>query len=308
MVLFFSAPLIARFYNRSELISLSRVLFVGFFFSGIGTVAFTVMFKKLMVKEQAKIDITALVLSGLIGIVFALKGWAYWALVFQSVVYVSVSSVLKCVIAPWRPSLEFDFRPLRDMFSFSVKIFLTNIFQQINNNFFSVLLGRLFNATWVGYYSQGYKWMLMGNTILCGMVNSVAQPVLVQVREERQRQCYIFRKMVRFAVFLSFPCMIGLAFVAKEFILITIGEKWMPSVSFLQLFCLLGTILPIWLLYTQLLISYGKSNIYLLGNVSQGVIQLLLLYFTSPLGIGDHDKGLYFDLCCKPVLLALSSL
>ena len=291
VVLFFSAPLIARFYNRSELISLSRVLFVGFCFSGIGTVAFTVMFKKLMVKEQAKIDITALVLSGLIGIVFALKGWAYWALVFQSVVYVSVSSVLKCVIAPWRPSLEFDFRPLRDMFSFSVKIFLTNIFQQINNNFFSVLLGRLFNATWVGYYSQGYKWMLMGNTILCGMVNSVAQPVLVQVREERQRQCYIFRKMVRFAVFLSFPCMIGLAFVAKEFILITIGEKWMPSVSFLQLFCLLGTILPIWLLYTQLLISYGKSNIYLLGNVSQGVIQLLLLYFTSPLGIETMIKA-----------------
>ena len=199
--------------------------------------------------------------------------------------------MLKCVIAPWRPSLEFDFRPLRDMFSFSVKIFLTNIFQQINNNFFSVLLGRLFNATWVGYYSQGYKWMLMGNTILCGMVNSVAQPVLVQVREERQRQCYIFRKMVRFAVFLSFPCMIGLAFVAKEFILITIGEKWMPSVSFLQLFCLLGTILPIWLLYTQLLISYGKSNIYLLGNVSQGVIQLLLLYFTSPLGIETMIKA-----------------
>lgn len=39
---------------------------------------------------------------------------------------------------------------------------------------------------------------------ICGMVNSVAQPVLVQVREERQRQCYIFRKMVRFAVFCLF--------------------------------------------------------------------------------------------------------
>lgn len=133
--------------------------------------------------------------------------------------------------------------------------------------------------------------MLMGNTILCGMINSVAQPVLVQVREERQRQCYIFRKMVRFAVFLSFPAMIGLAFVAKEFILITIGEKWMPSVSFLQLFCLLGMILPMWLLYTQLLLSYGKSNTYLLGNVSQGIIQLLLLYFTSPLGIETMIKA-----------------
>lgn len=76
--------------------------------------------------------------------------------------------------------------------------------------------------------------------------------------------------------FLSFPCMIGLAFVAKEFILITIGEKWMPSVSFLQLFCLLGTILPIWLLYTQLLISYGKSNIYLLGMLAK---ELFNCYF-----------------------------
>lgn len=283
--LFFCAPLISLFYGRSELTSLSRVLFLSFFFSGIASVPYTVMFKRLMVKEQAKIDVFSLLLSGIIGVCLAMKGLAYWALAIQSVVYISVNSLLKCFVSPWRPTFEFDFRPLKTMFSFSVKLFFTNIFMQVNNNVFSVLLGRLYNATQVGYYTQGYKWMSMGNTFLSGMINSVAQPVLVEVREDKERQLHVFRKMVRFAAFVSFPAMLGLAFVAPEFISVTIGEKWMSSVSILQILCFLGAIYPIWLLYTQILISHGKSDLYLYGNMCQGAVQLVLLYCMASYGI-----------------------
>lgn len=66
VILFFSAPLIAGFYKRPELIALSRVLFISFFLAGIAGVPYTVMFRKLMVKEQAKIDIVSLLLSGIV--------------------------------------------------------------------------------------------------------------------------------------------------------------------------------------------------------------------------------------------------
>ena len=39
LILFFSAPLIAEFYKRPELISLSRIVFLNFFFSGIASVS-----------------------------------------------------------------------------------------------------------------------------------------------------------------------------------------------------------------------------------------------------------------------------
>ena len=240
VLLFFCAPLIAQFYDRPELTGLSRVLFISFFLAGIGGVPFTVMFKKLMVREQAKIDIFSLLLSGVIGVIMAMNGFAYWALAIQSLVYVGMSSLLKFVISPWRPTFEFDFRPLKGMLSFSVKVFLTNIFTQVNNNIFSVLLGKLYNATQVGYYSQGYKWMGMGSTVLNGMINSVAQPVLVSVREDIDRQRNIFRKMVRFGAFVSFPCMFGLAFIAKDFIFILLGEKWLPAVAFFTIILYLG--------------------------------------------------------------------
>ena len=285
VILFFCAPLISSFYGRPELTALSRVLFVSFIFGGMAGVPYTVMFKRLMVKEQAKIDILALLISGIVGVVLAVKGLAYWALAIQSVVFISLCSLLKCVISPWRPSLRIDLRPLGGLFSFSVKLFFTYIFMQVNNNIFSVLLGKLYNATQVGYYSQGYKWMGMGNTFLSGMINSVAQPVLVEVREDKERQLNVFRKMIRFAAFVSFPAMLGLAFVAPEFITITIGEKWLPSVRILQILCILGAIYPIWLLYTQMLISHGKSDLYMYGNIIQGVAQIFLLWGMSSLGI-----------------------
>lgn len=282
VVLFFSAPFIAKFYGRPELVSLSRVLFISFFFSGMAIVPYTVMFKQLMVKKQAKIDITAMLMSGIVGVSLAMNGLAYWALAWQSVTYLVTGALLRCVISPWRPTLELDFTPLKSMLSFSVKMFLTSAFQQINGNIFSVLLGKFYSATQLGYYSQGNKWMGMGNQFIVGMINMVAQPVIVQVNNDKERQLNIFRKMIRFSAFVAFPAFLGLAFIAKEFILITIGEKWLPSVSLLQILCIWGITSPFVILYTQLIIAHGKSNIYLWGNIITGLLQfvvLIILYY-----------------------------
>lgn len=285
IVLFFTAPLIASFFHRPELVGLSRVLFATFLFSGTAIVPHTILFKQLRVKTQAKFDIFALFLSGVCGVTLASCGFAYWALAIQSTVYIVSGSLLKWTAVSWRPTFDFSFAPLRGMFSFSVKLFLTNLFQQVNGNVFSVLLGRLYNATSLGYFSQGNKWMSMGNAMLSGMISSVAQPVLVEVNEDPGRQRNVFRKMIRFAAFVSFPAMLGLAFVAEEFIRVTIGDKWMESVPMLRMLCVQGAIAPIVLLYTQVLISRGKSDLFLYANIFQGLLQLAVLGLAAPYGI-----------------------
>jgi O-antigen/teichoic acid export membrane protein len=79
--------------------------------------------------------------------------------------------------------------------------------------------------------------------------------------------------------------MLGLAFVGREFIVITIGEKWLSSVPFLQLFCIWGAIGFLSTLYTQLIFTHGKSNLYLYGTVIIGLLQLLAVYLAYPFGI-----------------------
>lgn len=285
VILFFCAPLIAWFYEKPELTNLSRLVFLGFLFGGIGIAHNAILFKKLMVKERAKIDVTALVVSGIVGLAMALNGFAYWGLAVQSTTYIAVGSLLKWYYSPWRPTPNFNIQPLKEMLSFSSKLFLTNIFWQISSNQFSVLLGKFYNAQQVGYYSQGYKWMGMGNTFIGGMINGVAQPIFAQAQGDPVKQRAIFRKMVRFGAFISFPLMLGLAFVGHEFILITVGEKWLPSVPFLQLFCIWGAIGYLLGLYISILMVYGKSNIYMWGMILLGVFQIVIVAITFSLGI-----------------------
>lgn len=285
IVLFFCAPLIAWFYDKPELTNLSRLVFLGFLFSGAGIAHNAILFKKLMVKERAKIDVTALVVSGIVGLLMALNGFAYWGLAVQTTTYIGVGTLLRWYYSPWRPTLNFNVRPLKEMIGFSSKLFITNIFWQISSNQFSVLLGKFYNPQQVGYYSQGYKWMGMGNSFIGGMINGVAQPIFAQVQNDPVKQQAVFRKMVRFGAFISFPLMFGLAFVAKEFILIAVGEKWLPCVPFLQLFCIWGAAGYLWTLYINLLMVHGKSNIYMWGMITVGLLQIAIVALTFPFGI-----------------------
>lgn len=285
IILFFCAPLIAQFYHKPELTPLARFLFLGFLMSSTATAHNAILFKRLMVKQKAIAQITGLTISGIVGVTMAFNGMAYWGIATQSVVNIMITNALFWYFSPWRPTLSINLRPLKQMFEFSSKILVTNIFIQTNNNIFSLLLGRLFSTAEVGYYTQANKWDNMGYSLIGNMVNGVAQPVLTAVSDDQDRQRNVFRKMLRFTSFISFPAMFGLALVAHELIVIAVTDKWLPCVTILQWLCIWGAFFPITTLYTNLIISKGKSNIYMWNTIALGVLQLVALLFAHPYGI-----------------------
>jgi O-antigen/teichoic acid export membrane protein len=285
IILFFAAPLISHFFNNPLLTDLSRVLFLSFLINSAGTAHHAIMLKKLMVKERAIIDITTIFFSGLTGLTLALNGFAYWGLVVQQLLQAGIPVMMKWYYSAWRPTWNINFGPIRRMFGYSFKLLLTNIFICIGGNIFSVVFGKLYTEKEVGLYTQGAKWNSLVSSIVEKMISGVAQPVFVEARDDRERQCNIFRKMLRFAAFCSFPVMLGLAFVGKEFILISLGAKWRESVPFLQLLCIWGAGSTFWALYVYVLWSYGKSNIYLYGNLVVLALQILVVATLFRLGI-----------------------
>ena len=245
IILFFSAPLIAAYYRQPDLVPLARFTFLGFVISSSATAHSAYLFRNLMVKQKAIAQIPALVISGTVGILMAYNGMSYWGIATQSLVYIAIINLCFWYFSPWRPTFHLDFRPLKEMFGFSSKVLLTNIFIQTNNNIFSAIIGRLFLPKDVGFYTQANKWNTMGASLISGTINSVAQPVLAQITDNSNRQQAVFRKMLRFTSYLAFPAMFGLALIAPEFIHLAIKDKWMPCVPILQTLCIWGAFLPI---------------------------------------------------------------
>jgi len=284
IILYFSAPLIARGFGRPELINLSRVYFITLFFYGLTLVPNAIMQKQLMIKQQAQVVMITLLISGTVGVVMAFHGYAYWSLVVQYSIVVLLGFILRFFYVSWKPTFNIDFRPLKEMFAFSSKLLITGIFSCVSGNIFSVVLGKFYNAAVLGDYTQGQKWAVMGQSFIGGMINQVTQPVLVQVQGEKERQVNVLRKMIRFGAFLSFPLMLGVAFVAKEFTLIVFGEEWLYSVPFLQLFCIWGAFFFLWNLFVNMIYTHGKSNIYMYVTIFIGLLQIAVVVVTYPLG------------------------
>lgn len=285
VLLFFAAPYITAWLKVPALTVPARFLFLWFLFGSTGTVHNAILIKKLMIKEKAKIEITAFVLSGIVAVCMAWSGMAYWSLFVQMVLQGFIWMMLRWHYSPWRPSFRFDFSPLREMFPFSIKLLLTGLCNAVNNNIFGPLIGRYYSPKEAGDYGQGYKWSYTGYSIIWGMVNNVSQPVLAQCANDSARQAQIFRKMVRFVAFLVFPCVLGLAFVSREFIFITVTDKWEASIPYMQLFCIWGAVTPINNLCANVIISRGKSNTYMCSTILLDIIQLAIVIFSYPYGL-----------------------
>jgi len=291
-VLFFCAPLIARFYRDPSLLWLSRYLFLGFLFSSFGTVQRAYLFIHLMNKQTAIIAIVSLLVSGSVGVFMAWQGMAYWGLATQSVLFILVVAMLNWYCSPWRPTLSVDLRPAWRMFGFSSKLLLTNLFNALNAHAFGVLLGRFYGSRSAGLYSNARKWDDMCINTINGMVTGVAQPVLTQVRDQQQRYRHVFRKMLRFVSFVSFPALLGMGLIAREFLLIVGGEKWVESAVLLSMLSVYGAFYPIQSLYSNMTISQGRSNINLWCTVVLCVLVWVGLVALHPFGL--HVMVLFF--------------
>ena len=287
VILFFSAPLIARYFHSPELVSLSRFVFLGFLISAFGITRNAIMFKQIMARERAITGFISLLISGCGGIVMAYNGYAYWSLAVQSVMFVLIQNICRYDYTRdmWRPSLHIDMSPVKRMFPFSVKILVTTIINTINNNVLTFIFGNLFPMKTVGNFSQAMKWDTMAYTTISGTIEQVAQPILVEIADDKDRELRVFRKMIRFTAFLVFPCLFGLSLVAEEFILVTISAKWIDSVPLLQILCVGGAFMPFYTMYQHLVISAGRSDIYMWCNIGQILLQIAIILAFHSFGI-----------------------
>ena len=302
LLLFFCAPLISYIYDEPILTNLSRYFFISFFIASFSIVPRAILFRQMKQRELAIMAVVSLLVSGTVGIVMAYNGMAFWGLATQTITFNLMVSILSWILSGWRPTFPLsEWRkspsawagPIREMFGFSSKMLITSIFNQVNNHIFSVVLGILYTKHEVGTYTQANKWNTMGASTITGMVQGVAQPAFVEVGDDLERLRRVFSKMLRFTCFVSFPVMFGLALVAPEFIVTLIKEKWLSSAYLMQYLCIGGAFLPIATLYYNLIISRGKSDVYMWNIIAQGCAILGSILMVHASGIRNLDFSLF---------------
>lgn len=281
----FLAPAISYFYDEPKLINPIRVLSFMFILAGINTVQQAYVSKKMIFRKFFFSTVLGTIISAIVGICLAYKGFGIWALVWQQLINQVVGTIVLWVIVDWRPILYFSVSRVKRLFTFGGNLLLSSLIDTIYNNMYTFVLGKAYKPDIVGYYNRGKNIPNLIITNINTSIQSVLFPAISREQGDPQKVKRIVRRSIITSTFLIFPCMAGLIATAKSLTIILLTEKWLPSVPFLQFSCFTYAFWPIHTANLQAISAIGRSDIYLKLEITKKVIGVLILIITLPLGI-----------------------
>jgi len=276
-LLFISAKAISDFFREPVLINIIRVVGLGMLISSLGLIQSTILIRKLDFKTQTKIGVISSISSGIIGIVFAYFGYAVWSLVITNLLNQVITLFLLIVSNKWLPLLTFNVNSFKRFFGFGWKMLLTALLGTLYANLYNVIIGRIYSATQLGYYTKSLSLKDIAANSITTSVTKVSYPVFSSLQDDTDSLKSGFKKIIKNTSFLTFPMMIGLATVASPLIQVLFGNNWMPIVPYFQILCLTGTTLPHRSINLNILLVKGRSDLFLGLDILKMIISLLII-------------------------------
>lgn len=285
VVIFICSPVIARFFGREELVSLTRVSSIGMIIGALALVQQTRLTKRIDFKTQTKITLIASIVSGVVGIVMALLDFGVWSLVAQSLSSQGLRTVFLWIYNKWTPSLRFSTQSFRNLFGFGWKVMVVGLIDTIWKELYQLVVGKFYSPATLGQYTRAKQFSQMFSTNLTNVIQRVTFPVLSDIQDDKLRLLSAYRRIIKTTMFFTAVSMLFLGSISEPLLFCLIGPKWHEAATYLPLICISGSLYPLHAINLNMLQVQGRSDIFLGLEIVKKTIGLGPLLIGAFVGI-----------------------
>lgn len=285
IVLFLIAPLVASFYNQPILSPIIRITGLGVVLNSLCVVQQALFTIKIDFKSQAKVTLSATIISGIVGVVLAYQGYGVWALVWQGVVMSLVRMGLLWLMSKWHPTTGFSKSSFHYLFGYGSKLLASGLLDTIYNNIYPIVIGKFYSPAQLGNYSRALSFAQLPSSNITSILQRVTFPVLSTIQDDIPRLQANYRRLLKLSAFIVFPLMMGLAAVAFPLIRVVLTPKWEGCSLYLQIICFALMWYPIHAINLNLLQVKGRSDLFLRLEIIKKIVGVCIMCITIPLGI-----------------------
>jgi O-antigen/teichoic acid export membrane protein len=302
------APVVARYYELPVIAKIAPVLFLLLPINALCVIQNTIFTREFRFQLLSKANFAASLVAGAVAVAMALAGCGVWSLVGQRVATLAVKTLILWVRSDWRPSLGLSMRPVREMAPFSFRLLTTDLIASIYNNISQMFIGKIYSADTLGFFNQAQKFKDLPLTSAMQSVQSVTYPALSKIGDQREKFAESYRQVLMVVSFMLFPAMIGIAVVAEDLFALLLGEKWMPTVPYLQILCLTGLFQPLAIIAYNILKVKSNGAIILRLEIAKKALMTLLLALTIPHSVKAVAWGLVVMSFCEFAINFIASM
>ena len=292
VALFFAAPWVAAIYREPDLVPIVRVLGLTLVFSGLKNVQQAYVSKTLQFKRFFFATLGGTLFSAVLGITMAKKGFGVWALVAQQLSNVAVNTAILWFTVHWRPKRVFSWKRLGGLLSYGWKLLVASLIDQVYIKIYPLVIGIRYSSEDIAFYEKGMNWPNLIVENINNSMDSVLLPVLSAEQDQRERVREMTRRAIKTGTYIIMPLMAGLAACATPLVRLLLTEKWLPSVPYLQIFCIIYAFFPLHTANLNAIKAVGRSDTFLVLEVIKRGLELVILLITMRYGVFPMVLGL----------------
>ncbi|HGV3921013.1 TPA: lipopolysaccharide biosynthesis protein, partial [Escherichia coli] len=292
--LYLSTPLIANFYHQPELESLTKIIGLSLITNSFSVVPRTILTIAMDFKSQAKVSVLSVVLGGACALFLAWKGFGVWSLVAQTLTVSMCNALLLNFITKWTPGLFFSKKSFLYLFGFGGKLLISGLLDTIYNNIYQIIIGKKFNATNVGQYTQANQISSIPAMTLTNIIQRVTYPMFSHMQDDEDKMNKYYLLTMKLAALFIFPIMAGIGIIAQPLFFIILGAQWIEASKMVIILAFAYMIYPIHAVNLNILQVKGRSDLFLQLEIMKKLIGVSVILITMNYGIYSMCTGLLF--------------
>lgn len=288
LVLFFAAPFIASAYKQPILCPVIRFLSICLPISSFQSIQAAYISKTMQFRKFFFSTIIGTLISAIVGIAMAYKGFGIWALVTQHITNTVIDTIVLFITIRWRPRFVFSKASAIPLTKFGYKITLTDLIATILNNLVSFLIGIKYTSSDLAYYTKGLQVPRLFRDNIFTTVISVLFPAMSNISDNVEYVKKLTRRAIKLMCYLIFPMMFGMLTINKTFIVALFTEKWIAMSPYVIISCLEAVMSVSPTIGFQAVKSLGRSDILLKNEVLTKPVYIIFIVigmFISPMAM-----------------------
>lgn len=277
LVLYVCTPLIAKFFERPELVGVLRVMGLLLIIQALSITQVTILTKRIDFKTKTKASLISAVLSGIIGITMAFQEFGVWSLVGQQLSKQLLYTLSLWILNKWWPKLKFSMESFHYMWGFGWKLLLSGLLNNIWGQLSQIVVGKCYSPASLGQYSRSKEYASIFSSNFTTIIQRVTYPALAEVQDDQKRMVSAYRKVIKTTMFVTAITMISLGAIAEPLIYCLIGPKWHEAATYLPLICITMSLFPLHAINLNMLQIQGRSDVFLYLEIIKKIVSILPL-------------------------------
>lgn len=282
---YFSAPLVAAFFNEDGLVNLVKFISLNFILVAFYTVPQSLLVREMNFKSKAKVDFSSQVITALTTLILAFLDFGVWALAIGVV----ISHVVKVIgftlsYGSWIWP-DFRFTQIKSFFNYGMILTFERMLWYVYIQADIVIGGKMLGGAALGFYNVA---LTLSSLVLDKILPTVTQIVFAsysRIQSDIERINRNLLTSIKLISAILFPISYGMAAVAPEALPLLLGNKWIPIIVPFQILCFIAPFKGLGALFPPALFAIDKPKVNLANMAIAALIMTLAFYIGAHWGI-----------------------